>query len=116
MFLRRGRLIWNPTLVTRVTTKNSNFFSAILPPFQLGRSLGQRPSGGPAPFPPTDASLGLSRRSLWHARSRRKRHPQLKLTGKRFLVIVRLTAVNVKETFEFRFENLGRQNGFLVSA
>lgn len=39
------------------------------------------------------------------------RHPQLKLTGKRFLVVVRLTAVNVKETFELRFENLnGERN------
>jgi hypothetical protein len=44
------------------------------------------------------------------------RHPRLELTGKRFLVVVKLTAVNVKETFEFRFENLGKENGFLVLA
>jgi hypothetical protein len=57
-------------------------------------------------------AFGVSNDSWSHS----LRHPKLKLTGKRFLVVVRLTAVNVKETFEFRFENLGRENGFLVLA
>jgi hypothetical protein len=40
------------------------------------------------------------------------RHPKFQLDGNRFLAVVRLMAVNIKETFEFRFENAG-QNGSL---
>jgi hypothetical protein len=36
------------------------------------------------------------------------RHPKFQLDGKRFLAVVRLTAVSIKETFEFRFENEGK--------
>jgi len=38
------------------------------------------------------------------------KNPIHKLPGQRFLVKVRLMAVNVDENFEFRFENLGKYN------
>jgi len=36
------------------------------------------------------------------------RHPKFRLEGKRFLAVVRLAAVNVKESFNFSFENEGK--------
>jgi hypothetical protein len=52
-----------------------------------------------------DAAFAVSNEGY---RSHALRHPKFQLNGKRFLVVVRLTAVNIKETFEFRFENEGK--------